>query len=49
MAIKFVSSINLNQNELQNAVIQNLATPPGSPLPGQIYFDDSTGDKSIYF
>lgn len=49
MAIKFVSSINLNQNELQNAVIQNLASPPGSPVQGQIYYDSSAGDKSIYF
>ena len=49
MAIKFVSSINLNQNELWNAVVQNLATPPGTPLEGQIYFDSSDGDKSIYF
>lgn len=49
MAIKFVSSIDLNQNELQNAVVQNLATPPGTPLEGQIYFDSSTSDKSIYF
>jgi len=49
MAIKYLSSINLNQNELQNAVVQNLATPPGSPLEGQIYFDSSASDKSIYF
>ena len=49
MAISFVSSINLNKNELQNAVIQNLATAPGSPNEGQVYYDSSVGDKSIYF
>lgn len=49
MAKKFLVSINLNQNELQNARIQNLATPPASPAEGQIYFDTTAGDKSIYF
>jgi hypothetical protein len=49
MAKKFLTAIDLNKCELQNAVIQNLGTAPGSPNAGQIYFNSTTGDKSIYF
>lgn len=49
MAKKFLTAIDLNKCELQNAVIQNLGTAPGSPNAGQIYFNSTAGDKSIYF
>lgn len=49
MAKKFLTAIDLNKCELQNAVIQNLGTAPGSPAAGQIYFNSTAGDKSIYF
>jgi len=45
---KFLTAIDLNQNELQNAVIQNLGTPPGSPVKGQLYFDSDAGDNKLY-
>ena len=60
MAVKFLSgldvkgvldarsNINLNKSELQNAVIQNLATAPGAPLAGQIYFN-TTSDKLEFY
>lgn len=37
--MKYGNSINLTQSELQNAVIQNLASVPANPLPGQVYYD----------
>lgn len=41
-----LTSLNLNKNQLQNAVIQPLATPPSNPIEGQIYYNSS--DKFIY-
>jgi hypothetical protein len=44
---KFLNNIDLNKNELQNAVVQVATDPPGSPKLGQIFFDSSAGINQL--
>jgi hypothetical protein len=48
MALEFYSSLDLNKNELQNTAVHNLGTAPSNPVEGQLYYDTTGGDKSVY-
>ena len=48
MAKNFLVDLNLNKNELQNAVIQNLASDPSNPKKGQEYFNTTTNRFRVY-
>ena len=48
MSKKVLTDLNLSQNELQNATIQNLASAPDSPVAGQVYYNTATNKYMGY-
>jgi hypothetical protein len=48
MAINYLSDINLNKNTLENAVVHPSPTAPSTPIEGQIYYNNTAGDKKLY-
>ena len=47
MAIQFVNNLELNQNSLDNAVIQNLAADPATGKLGQVLFNTASGELKV--
>lgn len=45
--MKFLNNLNLNKNQIQNALMHPLAVAPGSPKEGQMYYN--TNDKKLYY
>lgn len=43
---RYLIDIDFTKNQMLNAVVQNLATPPSSPIQGQIYYN--TADETVY-
>jgi hypothetical protein len=48
MARQFLTGLDLNQNELSNARIQNLPSAPAVAVAGQFYFDTTLSQLSVY-
>jgi hypothetical protein len=47
-SIKYLVDLDLNKQQLLNAVVQNLASAPGSPSDGQIYWDTVLDSLFVY-
>lgn len=48
MSHKFLTNLDLNHNQIVNALVENLAVAPESPQVGQIYFNTQDGKIKVY-
>lgn len=48
MSHKLLTNLDLNHNQLINALVENLAVAPESPQVGQIYFNTQDGKFKVY-
>lgn len=44
----FSNDVNLGQHEIKNVALDNLAAAPGSPVPGQIFYNTSDNNTYIW-
>lgn len=47
MAKKVLVNLDLSKNQILNVALQNLTSPPSTPVQGQIYYNSV--DKAVYF
>ena len=47
MAINYLNTVNLNQNQLEQAAIQNLTSDPASGVLGQVYYNTVNSELKI--
>jgi len=49
MSRKFLTNLDLGKNQLIQAAVENLASAPSSPVKGQLYYNTTGGDDTLYW